>query len=282
MSGDTGQRKHIADTLAIGALVLAAVASFVGLVVSGLYRDTPEMVRQAAAADLVTLLLAVPVLGLGLWRARSGSAFAHMIAIGALGYLAYSYAIYSFSVVINPMTPLHIAILGLATWAFVLDIFGVDDETLARTARIRVLRRTTAGFLFIVAALFAATWLGQIAGAISSGALPAAISDLHLPTNAVFALDLAFALPLFVVAGGWLVRRDRRGNAGAAAGLAFAVLMGASVLAIFLVDAAAGIAMEPALVVVFGVVTLVAAVLLGAGLRSGHTQSVLHSANAPT
>jgi len=81
-------------------------------VVSGLYRDTAEGVRQARATDFVTLLVAVPALALGLWRARRGSAGGRMVAIAALGYLAYSYAIFAFSVVINPLTPVHIAILA--------------------------------------------------------------------------------------------------------------------------------------------------------------------------
>jgi len=50
---------------------------------------------------------------------------------------------------------------------------------------------TTGGFLILVAALFALLWLSQIAGAITSGQLPTAVSDLNLPTSAVYVLDLA-------------------------------------------------------------------------------------------
>ena len=80
-------------------------------------------------------------------------------------------------------------------------------------------------------------WLSQIAGAITSGRLPAAVSDLGLPTSPVYSLDLAFAVPLIALAGVWLIRRDRRGPAGAAAGLAFLVILGLSVLAIFAFEA---------------------------------------------
>jgi hypothetical protein len=256
-------RLTVADTLAVVALLLAAVAAAVGLLMAGLYRDTAEMVREARAADLVTLTVAVPALGLGLWRARSGSAGARLVAIGALGYLAYSYAIYAFSVVINALTPVHIAILGLAAWSFVLAVFGLDRATLDGATRLRLPRRTAGGFLIVVVALFALLWLGQIAGAITSGTLPASVSDLNLPTNAVFALDLAFALPLLAVAGGWLLRHDRRGPATALAALGFIVLMGLSVLAIFAIDAAAGVTVEAVPVVIFGVVTGIAAVLVG-------------------
>ena len=261
-------RITLADRLAVLALVGTAVASTVGLVVAGLYHDSAEMVRQARAADLVTLFLVAPLLGVGLWRAWSGSSSGRLVAMGALGYLAYSYAIYAFSVVINPMTPVHIAILGLATWSLVLTTFGLDRATLEDMTRIRLPRRAAGGFLLVVAALFALLWLGQIAGAITSGKLPVSVSDLNLPTNAVYALDLAFALPLLTVAGGWLLRRDPRGPATALAALAFIVLMGASVLAIFAVDGAAGVALEVVPLVIFAVVTGVGAILVGVALLS--------------
>ena len=277
----SGQRRRLgmtprlkaADGLAVGALLLAAIAAAVGLVATGLYRDMAEMVREARAADLVTLAFAVPALGLGLWRARAGSARGRLIAIGALGYLSYSYAIYAFSVVINPLTPVHIAILGLATWSFVLAVFGLDQPTVDGATEIRLPRRAAGGFLIVVVVLFALTWLGQIMTAITTGTLPVSVSDLNLPTNAVYALDLAFALPLLAVAGAWLIRRDRRGPAAALAALGFTVLMGLSVLAIFAVDAAAGVTIEPVPVVIFGVVTMIAAVLAGLALFSSPRQS---------
>ena len=260
------QGVKVADRLAVVALVLAAIAAAAGLLVTGLYRDTAEMVREARAADLVTLAVAVPLLGLSLWRARSGSAGGRLVALGALGYLSYSYAIFAFSVVINPLTPVHIAILGLATWSLVLGSFGLDQATVERASLMRLSRRVAGASLIVVVVLFALLWLGQIAGAITSGELPASVSDLNLPTNAVYALDLAFALPLLAVAGGWLLRNDGRGPAAGMAALGFTALMGLSVLAIFAVDAAAGITIEPVPVVIFGIVTGVAAVLVVVGL----------------
>jgi hypothetical protein len=261
-------RLKFADRLALVALLLAAVAAAAGLLISGLYRDTADGIRQARATDLVTLLGAVPALALGLWRARAGSAGGRLVAVGALAYLAYSYAIYAFSVVIDPVTPVHIAIFALATWSLVLTVFGLDDATVDHASRFGLPRRTAGGFLMVVAALFAMLWLSQIAGAISSGHLPKDISDLNLPTSPVFSLDLAFAVPLIAVAGVWLIRRDRRGPASAAAGLAFLIILGLSVLAIFAFEAAAGIAVEAPPVVIFGAVTAIAAALLSFALTS--------------
>jgi hypothetical protein len=261
-------RLTFADRLALVALPLAAVAAIAGLLVPDLYRDTAEGIRQARATDLMTLLVAVPALGIGLWRARAGSVGGRMVAVAALGYLAYSYAIYAFSVVIDPLTPVHIAILGLATWSLVLTAFALDDATYDHGSRLRFPRRTTGGFLIAVAGLFAILWLGQIAGAITSGRLPAAVSGLGLPTSPVYSLDLAFAVPLITMAGIWLIRRDRRGPASAAAGLAFLVILGLSVLAIFAFEAAAGIAVEVPPIAIFGAVTATAAILVSVGLGS--------------
>ena len=266
-------RIKFADRLALVALLLATVAAAAGLLVSGLYRDTDEGIRQARATDLVTLIFAVPALALGLWRARAGSVGGRFVAVAALGYLAYSYAIYAFSVVIGPLTPVHITILGLATWSPVLTVFALDEATIDLASRFRFPRRTTGGFLIAVAGLFAMLWLSQIAGAITSGRLPAAVSDLGLPTSPVYSLDLAFAVPLITLAGVWLIRRDRRGPAGAAAGLAFLMILGLSVLAIFAYEAAAGIAVALPPIAIFGAVTAMAAVLLGVGLTGSARQT---------
>jgi len=259
-------RLTFADRLAMVALPLAAIAAIAGLLVPDVYRDTADGVRQARATDLVTLLVAVPALAIGLWRAHGGSVVGRFVAVAALGYLAYSYAIYAFSVVIDPITPVHIAILGLATWSLLLSVFAVDDGILDIASRFPFPRRITGGFLIAVAGLFAMLWLSQIAGAITSGRLPAAVSDLGLPTSPVYSLDLAFAVPLIALAGVWLIRHDRRGPAAATAGLAFLVILGLSVLAIFAFEAAASMTVEVPPIAIFGAVTAIASVLLGAGL----------------
>lgn len=274
-------RIKFADRLALVALPLAAIAAIAGLLVAGLYRDTADGIRQARATDLVTLLVAVPALAIGLWRAYAGSVDGRVVAVAALGYLAYSYAIYAFSVVIAPMTPIHIAILGLATWSLVLTVFGLDEAGVDLASRFRFPRRTAGGFLIAVAGLFAMLWLSQIAGAITSGRLPAAVSDLGLPTSPVFSLDLAFAVPLIALAGTWLIRRDRRGPAATATGLAFLTILGLSILAIFAFEAAAGVAVEVPPIAIFGAVTATAAVLLGAGLTgSGRAAPTSESGSA--
>jgi hypothetical protein len=258
---------RLATRFAAAAVVLAVVAALVGLL-AAVYRDVPAMVDQAHAADLATLFLAVPAAVAGLWVAgrKTGPAAgrARLVVAGSLGYLVYTYAIYAFQVVVSPVTPLHIAILGLATWSLLLQLPALVAGT--EGVGDRLPRRVTAGFLAVVAALFAALWLGQIASAIVTGELPAAVADLALPTSAVYTLDLAFALPLLALAAGLLIRRPARGFPLALAGLVFSVQMAASVVAIFAIQATRGELADVSVPIVFAAIAISAAALAARGL----------------
>ena len=240
--------------------------------------DNAAMIRQAQSADLTTLVAAVPVLAIGLWRAQDGSPAGRFVALGALGFIAYTYAIFAFSVVINPATPVHIAIVGLATWSLILMSASIEGSQPDPALAARLPRRTTAAFLLVVVVLFAFTWLSLIAGAITSGHLPPAVADLNLPTNPVYTLDLAFALPLLVIGGIRLLRGDPRGPGMALALPVFAVLTGLEVLAIFLFEVQAGGAVDASITLVFTAVVVIGTGLVGLGLAPTRRGSLVASA----
>jgi hypothetical protein len=287
-------RIRLADAFAWAVVVLAAAASAAGVLLPDLYRDTEAMIAQAQGSDLATLLVAVPLLAIGLWRAleaRPGHALTghltatetsaslslgstpltpiaggRLVAMGALGFIAYTYAIYCFSVVINPATPFHIAILSLSTWSLVLMVIGLHAAGIVHDLGARLPRRATAGFLLLCVVLFALTWSRGIASAIVSGVLPEDISTLALPTSPVYALDLAFALPLTAFAAVLLLRHDRRGPAAAIAMLTFTIVMGLGVLGSFGYAVARGEPIDGLVTGMFAVIIGVGAVLLTLGL----------------
>jgi hypothetical protein len=227
----------ISYRLAAIAAVLAGVAAMAGLLVSGLYVDAPNWVQQARGTDLATLFLAVPVLVVGLWAAGRGHGAGRSAIVAGLLYLVYNYAIFAFSVAMNPLTAMHIAILGLALWSLLLG----GREAVAGTEDLadRLNRRAAGGLLIAVGALFGLMWLGQIAATSLNGVLPADLVTAGISANPVYALDLAFFLPLCALAGIGLLR-----GTGAAA-FAFPMLiwiplMGAGIVGGFLFMAAAG------------------------------------------
>jgi hypothetical protein len=223
--------------LASLATVLAGVAALAGLLVTGLYVDAPNWVQQAQGTDLATLFLAVPVLAIGLFSTGRGHPAGRLAVVAGLLYLVYNYAIFAFSVAMNPLTAMYIAILGLAVWSLVLGgreaVAGTEDLTE------RLNRRAAGGFLIAIGLLFGLLWLGQIAATSTTGILPPDLVKAGISANPVYALDLAFFLPLCVAAGMGLLRRTSAA-AFAIPLLIWVPLMGAGVVGGFLLMAAAG------------------------------------------
>jgi hypothetical protein len=248
--------RSLPDRLAIAAALTAALVAAAGLLAADLYRDEPYWAQQARGTDLATLFLGVPVLLAGLWAARGGSPFGRSAIVAGLLYLVYNYAIFAFSVAMNPLSAAYIATFGLALWSLVLGGTRPVDRPMATVEGLS--RRLSGALLIAVAVLFGLLWIGQIAAATSTGVPPADLARSGLPTNPVHALDLGFFLPLCAVAGLGLVRR-RRAGALALAMLIWVPLMSAGILGGFAFAAVAGDEVPLA----------VAVVVAGVGLLSG-------------
>ena len=188
------------EWLAALAGVIAAVASLLGFV-PGLYRDRRALVMQSHGQDVGTLVLALPILALALWASSRGSMRGRLVTLGVLGYLLYTYAVFAFDAVLNPATPLYIAVVGLAVWSFAGLMPRVDEAGVEATVGDRLRRRATGIFLVVIALIFALLWLGQIGSAAITGQQPQALRDAGWPTSPIYVLDLAFLIPLSAVTG---------------------------------------------------------------------------------
>ena len=245
--------RSISNRLASIATVLAALAAAAGLVVTGLYRDAPNWVQQARGTDLATLFIAVPILVVGLWTAGRGSAAGRLAVVAGLLYLTYNYAIFAFSVAMNPLTAVHFATFGLALWGLVLGAQSAVDRSAEATDRLN--RRSSATLLIGVALMFGLLWLGQIATTTMTGELAPDLVRAGISTNPVYALDLAFFLPLCALAGVGLLRRTGVGGY-ALPMLIWVPLMGAGVLGGFVLAAVAGDAVPILVASVIGALSL--------------------------
>jgi hypothetical protein len=141
-----------------------------------------------------------------------------LAVVAGLLYLVYNYAIFAFSVAMNPLTAIHIAIFGLSLWSLLLAGRSAVEGAEAVTERLN--RRAAGGLLVGVGAMFGLLWLGQIATVATTGVLPPDLIKAEISSNPVYALDLAFFLPLCAIAGVGLLRRN------SAAAFAFPMLCG--------------------------------------------------------
>ena len=157
-------------------------------------------------------------------------------------------------------TAVHIAIVGLALWSLVLMTRSAA-LTGAGAAIGERLNRRASGFLLIGGAgLFGLLWIGQIASATTTGTLAPDLVRAGLSTNPVYALDLAFFLPLCALAGIGLLRRSAAGALGQPM-LIWVALMGAGVIGGFLFSAAAGEEIPVVVALVITVLSIVSAAL---------------------
>jgi len=256
---DVLHRLSVPERLAALAGLAAAVASLAGFL-PGLYRDPQVVVAQSHGYD-VGNLVAVLVLALALRASARGSLRGRLVAVGALGCLLYGYVTYAFLIVLNPATLLYIAVLACGGWALATGLTSVDEQMVETTLGPHVPRRTTALFLLGIAVLFAITWLGQIAGSVSSGQLPAALKEAGWPMNPVYVLDLGFVLPLLALTGARLLARRPGGVRLAVPLLVFLPLLALTILAMSVSSAAEGQALEPAVLAIFGAVAILSTAL---------------------
>lgn len=220
-----GQRLTLADRLAWVAVILTAIASVAGLAVPGLYRDRDALVRLTQADDVFRLAIVLPILVIGLATAARGSITGRLAALGALATLAYLYAFLAFGAALSAATLAHIAILGLVSWSLLLVSTAMDPRAVERAVTRRLLRRTTAVFLVTIAGLSVLQWSATIVAAVASATLPADVARFGWVTSPLYAIELAFVVPLMAVAGTGLLRR-RPAGAFAVPLLIFLTLLG--------------------------------------------------------
>jgi hypothetical protein len=257
----------VCERLAVMAGVAAALGSVAGFV-PGVYRDPKVVIAQLHGFDIGNLI-AVLILGLGLTWSVRGSVRGRLVAVGALGYLLYSFVTYAFLIVLNAATLLYIAVLGFGVWSFITGFASVDDQKTERLAEGHLFRRLAAGFMIVIAALFALTWLREITGSVISGQLPAGLAAAGWPMNPPYVLDLGLVIPIAVVAALRLLRSKPGGVRLAVPFLTFVSLLSLSVLLMTIFMAIDGQQLAMPLIAVFVVALTVSAALAWVALRRG-------------
>jgi hypothetical protein len=180
-----------------------AASSSYALLSADPYRDLPEATLIAAKAqDACSVLVAVLLLLLR----RRPSARVHLVRLGLLAYVAYSYSIYLIGVPMNRVFLIYVVLVTVSGAALLDGVVRLRPDGWPRVSRPR-LERGTGWVLVAVAVLFAALWLTALLPFASGGAEP----DTVGPGGAaypVFVLDLVVALPC-VAAVGVLALRGR-------------------------------------------------------------------------
>jgi hypothetical protein len=193
-------------------VVLLVVVSAGGALLSNrLYRDNLLITATLRGQDWVTLLVAVPLLSVGLILERRGSLRGRLLWLGMLFYAMYNYLFYAVGAAFNVFFLLYVAIFALAGYASLFAVLRIDFEPLAATVGGRTARGMAIGYMLLVATGLGLLWTGISLSFLVTGVVPAPIVASGHPTGVVFAIDLVFIVPPMVIGAVGLIRRRALG-----------------------------------------------------------------------
>jgi hypothetical protein len=190
-------------------VAVMAASSLVGLFVHDLYPDAPWASEALRGGDLVTLVIAAPLLAYALFRTIRGSLRWPAVWIGLLGYSAYNYGFYVFGPRFNDAFLLHIMAMSMSLFAIAFGLPSIDWRAVGERFRNDRWARWIGGVLVAVGVLQGAAWVFLILRFVVTGDLlkQIPVTGQHL----IFALDLTLMMPALVVAGVLLYRRTTIG-----------------------------------------------------------------------
>ena len=120
--------------------------------VSGLYPDPAAVAAAFRGWDLVTLIIAVPIMTSALVGARRRWPAAQLISAGTLAYAVYMYAFYRFGAAFNGFFLIHVVLFTLSLSALLLVLTNLDVAGIAARSQPRTPARWISGFLVLMAA----------------------------------------------------------------------------------------------------------------------------------
>jgi hypothetical protein len=261
--------------LPVVVAALMGSASAGGLLVRGIYRDNALVAAGWLGNDVVTLVLAVPLLVLGAAWARAHSPRGLLVCLGLLAYAAYNYAFYLFGAAFNALFLVYVAILALSTVGLIARLASAEvREVVARVTPDRT-ARWVGGAVVAISAVLGAFWVALSLGYVVTGSVPSMVTATDHPTNVTGALDLWLVVTFGLWGGTWLAMGRAWGFLITAVwtlkGAVYMTALSAASYTAYRSGAAAGLA-QLALWIPIGVVCAVGAVLLlrrvdRAGLR---------------
>lgn len=252
LEGKRNPRATIWLWLTVPIAFLVAIAAGVGFFIEDLYRDAPVNAAQAVGQDLITLVVALPTLLISAILALRESRRAHLVWLGALGYLVYTYLTYTLAIQFNPLFLGYVALLGLSLYALIGDLATTDFARIKAHFSPRTPVKAVSIYLAVVALLFYFNWLSEDILALLAGGVPKGVIDSEAPTDIVHVLDMAWILPANVLTAIWLWRRRAVGYALAGTLLSFLSLLVLAIMSMIVFEVIYGQVAALVPVAIFG------------------------------
>ena len=203
-SASSGRLSASERWISIALAALMATQALLGLLASGAYRDVAWIKAAWSGNDMVTVLIAVPLL-LGAMRSASrGSTRARLIWLGVLSYAVYNYAYYVLGAALNVFFAIYVLTFVIAAASLIIGFVGTDATAVASAFTGRTPTKALGGYYVFVATGLSAVWLGAWAAYVfADRPTPVETEAFHL----VAALDMTLMVPALATGGVLLWRR---------------------------------------------------------------------------
>ncbi len=203
-----------AYNLSIIICILMIAQSAGGLLIRGLYRDNAWVKSSWYGNDLVTLVVAVPILITALIFSIRGSERAQLVLPGMLFYTFYNYAFYLFGAAINWFFPIYVSLFALSIFALIFALASIDINALCQKFKPGLPAKWIGIFMLLFVALLFLVWINQWIGFVLTGKVPQ-LGEMEEAYRLVAALDLSIQVPALILAGVLLWKRQPWGYVSA-------------------------------------------------------------------
>lgn len=176
----------------------------------GLYRyDTLFTGAANRGNDLITFVLAIPLLLYALVQYRQNSLRGGLLLLGTFVYFLYLYGSYALGIAFNPLFLVYIALFSATLFAVVLLFSSVDRQLLADHLAPTLPRRGIAIFMLISGLATLVIWLQPLLDALLQNKPSPALGTYT--TTITDVLDLGIITPATFIAGILIWRRNPTG-----------------------------------------------------------------------
>ena len=197
-------RMRVARRLSTVLLAVMSTQALMGLAFRAAYRDVEWIRTTWFGNDWVTLVVAAPLLLIGLRRTAVGSVQGLLLWLGLIGFALYNYAFYLFGAALNAFLPVYVVAVVLAATVLILALSQIDASQFAHSVRPTAPVRLLGGSLVFIAVGLASAWIAMGAAYVFAGR-PTPVEPEAF--KLVAALDLSLMVPTLGIGGVLLWRR---------------------------------------------------------------------------
>jgi hypothetical protein len=203
MSSTKCHTAHLLSAILAALMILQAAGGFF---IAGLYRDNNWIVSAMRANDLVTLLIAVPLLLISLYYTRRGSLTGTTLWLGTLYYALYNNMYYLVGTTFNPFFLIYTAIFAVSAFTLIYGLTSLDLQVITEYCKPKASTKWISGYMFLFAAILCVMWIGQWTVFVLTGTIPQLILDTGGFTHLIAAFDLSMIATPIVLGAIWLLK----------------------------------------------------------------------------